>query len=286
VDFRDFDILQVLFEEKNIKRAADRLFLSQPAITYRINQLEKDLDIPILIRGNKGVQFTLQGEFLVESTRRLLDDKDTMIEQVQNLADGVQGTLRLGVSNNFAISKFPPIIASFNKTFPKVKIKLKTGLGIEIMKLLEDGEIHIGIESAGHKWVEKKVLIDKSNICLISKKKISWEDLPTQNMISIATPSIKKVFTNWWPGTFATEPIITMETDYVETCKQMVISGLGVAFVPAFCLEHNDPLHILELDEVTNDEYRLESWMNYRESTMELSVVREFIKFMTKLKMG
>ncbi|MBM7650777.1 DNA-binding transcriptional LysR family regulator [Neobacillus cucumis] len=149
MDFRDFDILQILFEEKNIKRAAERLYLSQLAITYRINKLERDLDIPILIRGNKGVQFTLQGEFLVENSKRLLHDRDSMIDQVQNLAEDVQGTLRLGVSNNFAISKFPPIIASFNKVFPKVKIQLQTGLGIEIMKLLEEGEIHIGIESAG-----------------------------------------------------------------------------------------------------------------------------------------
>ncbi|WP_160723850.1 LysR family transcriptional regulator [Bacillus sp. USDA818B3_A] len=280
MDFRDFEILQVLFEEKNIKKAADRLFLSQPAVTYRIHQLEKDLDIPILIRGNKGVQFTLQGEFLVESTKRLLDERDTMIEQVQNMADDVQGTLRLGVSNNFAISKFPPIIASFNKAFPKVKIQLKTGLGIEIMKLLEEGEIHIGIESAGHKWSEKKVLIDRSKICLISKEKITWNDLPSQNMISIATPSIKKVFTNWWPSMFKRVPSITMETDYVETCKRMVINGLGVAFVPAFSLEPNDPLHILELSDISKEEYRMESWMNYRESTVELSVVREFITFM------
>lgn len=282
VDFRDFEILQVLFEEKNIKRAADRLFLSQPAVTYRIHQLEKDLDIPILIRGNKGVQFTLQGDLLVEHTKKLLIDRDTMIEQVQNLADGVQGTLRLGVSNNFAISKFPPILASFNKEFPKVKIKLITGLGSEIMKLLEEGEIHIGIESAGHKWAEQKVLVDRSKIFLISKEKISWGDLPFQNMISIATPSIKKVFTNWWPSMFSTGPIFTMETDYVETCKRMVINELGVAFVPSFCLELSDPLHFLDLDEVTNEEYRLESWMNYRESSMELTVVREFIKFMTE----
>ncbi|MEH7418262.1 LysR family transcriptional regulator [Neobacillus drentensis] len=280
MDFRDFDILQVLFEEKNIKKAADRLFLSQPAVTYRINQLEKDLNIPILIRGNKGVQFTLQGEFLVESTKGLLHDRDIMIEQVQNLADDVQGTLRLGVSNNFAISKFPPIIASFNKAFPKVKIQLKTGLGIEIMKMLEEGDIHIGIESAGHKWAEQKVLIDKSKICLISKEKITWEELPAKNIIYIATPAIKKVFTNWWPVMFRTAPFITMETDYVETCKRMVMNGLGVAFVPAFCLEPSDSVHILELDGKSKEEYIMESWMNYRESTAVLSVVREFIDFM------
>lgn len=283
MDFRDFDILQVLFEEKNIKKAADRLFLSQPAVTYRINQLEKDLNIPILIRGNKGVQFTLQGEFLVESTKGLLHDRNIMIEQVQNLADDVQGTLRLGVSNNFAISKFPPIIASFNKAFPKVKIQLKTGLGIEIMKLLEEGNIHIGIESAGHKWAEQKVLIDKSKICLISKEKITWEELPAKNIIHIATPAIKKVFTNWWPVMFKTAPVITMETDYVETCKRMVMNGLGVAFVPAFCLEPTDPVHILELDGMTKEKYTMESWMNYRESTVALSVVREFIQFMMSM---
>lgn len=194
MDFRDFAILQVLYEEKNIKKAAERLFLSQPAITYRIRHLEKELDIIILIRGNKGVQFTPQGEYLVESSKHLLHQREKLIEHVQNMGHEVQGTLRLGVANNFAIYKLPPILASFNKAFPKVKIQLKTGLGKEIMKLLEDGEIHIGIESAGHKWDGQKVLIDRNKICLISKDRLCLEDLSNQNLIYIATPSIKRVF--------------------------------------------------------------------------------------------
>ncbi|WP_026564648.1 LysR family transcriptional regulator [Bacillus sp. UNC41MFS5] len=279
MDFRDFTILEVLFEEKNIKKAADRLYLSQPAITYRIQQLEKELDIVILIRGNKGVQFTLQGEYLVESAKSLLLQRSKVIEKVQNMGSEVQGTLRLGVSNNFAIYKLPPILASFNKAFPKVKIQLKTGLGKEIMKLLEDGEIHIGIESAGHKWDDQKVLIDRNNICLISKEKLSLEDLPTQNFIYIATPSIKRVFGTWWQKQFAHPPMIMMETDYVETCKKMVISGLGVGFVPSFCLQPDDPVHILNLPADNGEEIVLESWMNYRNSSLELSVVREFVNF-------
>jgi DNA-binding transcriptional LysR family regulator len=279
VDFRDFAILQVLFEEKNIKKAADRLFLSQPAITYRIQQMEKELDIIILIRGNKGVQFTLQGECLVEGSKNLLLQREKLIELVQNMGSEVQGTLRLGVANNFAIYKLPSILADFNKAFPKVKILLKTGLGKEIMKLLEDGEIHIGIESAGHKWDEHKVLVDRNKICLISKDELCLDDLSKQNLIFIATPSIKRVFTSWWQEKFNTPPLITMETDYVETCKKMVISGLGVAFVPSFCLELGDPVHILDITTDNGEEIVMDSWMNYRKSTMELSVVREFINF-------
>jgi DNA-binding transcriptional LysR family regulator len=280
VDFRDFAILQVLYDEKNIKKAADRLFLSQPAITYRIQQLEKELNLIILIRGNKGVQFTLQGEYLVESSKKLLIQREKLIEHVQNMSGEVQGTLRLGVANNFAIYKLPPILARFNRAYPKVKIQLKTGLGKEIMSLLEDGEIHIGIESAGHKWDEQKVLIDSSKICLISKEKICLENLPAQNFIHIASPSIKRVFTTWWQKIFTSPPSITMETDYVETCKKMVISGLGVAFVPSFCLEQGDQVHILDLATDNGEEFVMESWMNYRESIMDLSVVREFINFM------
>jgi len=280
VDFRDFTILEVLFEEKNIKKAADRLYLSQPAITYRIQQLEKELDITILIRSNKGVQFTQQGEYLVEGSKSLLHQRDKMIENVQNMGTEVQGTLRLGVANNYAIYKLPPILASFNKAFPRVKIQLKTGLGKEIMKLLEDGAIHIGIESAGHKWDEQKVLIDQSKICLISKDRLCLDDVPAQNFIKIATPAIKRVYGNWWQTMFTTPPMIMMETDYVETCKKMVISGLGVAFVPSFCLEPDDSVHILKLPTDSEKEFVLESWMNYRESSKDLSVVREFISFM------
>lgn len=78
---------------------------------------------------------------------------------------------------------------------------------------------------------------------------------------------------------FATPPLIMMESDYVETCKKMVISGLGVAFVPSFCLGPDDSVNILDLPTDNGEEYVMESWMNYRESTMGLSVVREFISF-------
>jgi DNA-binding transcriptional LysR family regulator len=107
------------------------------------------------------------------------------------------------------------------------------------------------------------------------------EDLSNQNLIYIATPAIKKVFTSWWQRNFATDPLITMETDYVETCKKMVINGLGVVFVPSFCLEPSDSLHIIDLETGENEEFVLESWMNYRESAKDLSVVREFINFIT-----
>ncbi len=282
MDFKDLAILNVLYEEKNIKKAADRLFLSQPAISYRIQQLEKELGTIILIRGNKGVQFTDQGEYLVEHSKKLLMETEKMIEGLQSMNEEIQGTLKLGVSNNFSLYKLPAMLSSFMTSFPKVKIQLKTGLGHEVMRLLHEGDIHIGIESAGYRWTEQKILIDKDNLCLISRDPVTIDDLPNLPFIYVPISAIKDVMNRWWIKRFSAPPHIIMETDYVETCKRMVLSGLGVAFVPAFCLNPQDPLHVIDLNTLSGDQLHMQSWMNYRESSMNLSIVRAFVEFVMR----
>ncbi|MCZ8515107.1 substrate-binding domain-containing protein [Paenibacillus filicis] len=217
----------------------------------------------------------------MESSKNLLAETEKLIDHIQSMGNEVQGTLKLGVANNFALYKLPSILGSFVEAYPKVKILLRTGVGKEVMKLLYDREIHICIESGGHAWLERKVLINSEKICIISKDKIAVEDLPSLNLIHISTPSLKNVLTGWWPKRFATPPLITMETEYVETCKRMVMNGLGVAFVPQGCLDPHDPLHIIELPTEDGERYVMESWMNYRESVMNLSIVHAFIKYIS-----
>lgn len=205
-----------------------------------------------------------------------------MLEGLQSMNEEIQGTLKLGVSNNFSLYKLPSMLSSFMNAFPKVKIQLKTGLGHEVMRLLHDGEIHIGIESAGYRWTEQKILIDRDNLCLISKDPVHIEDLPNLPLIYVPISAIKEVMNRWWIKKFTSPPHIIMETDYVETCKRMVLNGLGVAFVPAFCLNPEDSLHVIDLNTVTGDKLHLDSWMNYRESSMNLSIVRAFVEFVNK----
>jgi DNA-binding transcriptional LysR family regulator len=279
MDFKDFAILQVLYEEMNIKKAAERLYISQPAVSYRIQQLERELNSKLLIRGNKGIQFTAQGEYLVNSTKRLLADTERIIEHLHSMHQEIQGTLKLGVANNFALYRLPSILEHFVQAYPKVKIMLRTGVGKEIMKLLHDGEIHIGIESAGHPWLEHKIRISRERICLISREPIQLEDLPNLHQIHITTPSIKNLLAVWWTKKFSTPPNITMETNYVEICKRMVMNGLGVAFVPSFCLDPHDSLHITEITSESGEHFYMDNWLNYREASTGLPIVTEFIKF-------
>src|SRR5689334_20161717 len=82
--------------EKNITKAAQHLYISQPALTNRLQQLEKDFGVKIVNRGRRGVQFTPQGEYLAKSAHEMLLAMQKIRENVLNMEDNVAGTLRLG----------------------------------------------------------------------------------------------------------------------------------------------------------------------------------------------
>lgn len=72
MDERDWKIVTVLHEQQNITRASKLLYITQPALTARIKQIEEDLGIVLLYRGNKGVRFTQAGEYVVEFAQKHL----------------------------------------------------------------------------------------------------------------------------------------------------------------------------------------------------------------------
>ena len=83
MDEQDWIILKVLFEKKNITKTAESLYISQPSLTKKIQQIEKEYHVEMVIRGTKGVHFTPQGEYIAqcadEMLNRLQQIKDTLL---------------------------------------------------------------------------------------------------------------------------------------------------------------------------------------------------------------
>ncbi len=69
MEYRDWYILQTLYQEQNITKTAETLYLSQPALTKRLRQIEKEFGVQIVQRGSRGVHFTPQGEYLAKWCR-------------------------------------------------------------------------------------------------------------------------------------------------------------------------------------------------------------------------
>lgn len=280
MDSKDWNILVTLYEEKNITRAAERLYISQPAITYRLQQIEEEFNVKLVHRNKKGITFTSEGEYLVEHSKKMLKELRYTKDRILNISQDVSGTLRIGVSSNFAQYKLPKILKKFLDRYPNVQFSVKTGYSSEISKLLYEDEVQVGIIRGEHNWYEKKHLIFQEKYCVISKDEIHIDNLPHLPRINYKTdPLLKQTIENWWYYKFNTPPWIVMEVDKIEACREMAKHGLGYAIIPEICLTPDQNLKAINLTNENGEPLLRNTWLCYREFSLEFSVVEKFVQF-------
>lgn len=277
---KDLALLKVLYQEQNITKAAERLYISQPALTYRIKQLEKEFGATIILRGKKGVTFTTQGEYLVKFANKMMLEIRKTKENILNMNNKVEGILRLGVSSNFAHFKLPVILKTFLEKYPNVEVNVKTDWSSRVLDFVQKEEVHIGILRGDINWHQYKYKLKKEGLYIASKKKIKLEDLPTLGRIQYVTDShLKNTLDVWWQQTFIQPPLITMEVDKIETCREMVMNGLGYGIFPGICLKEDDPLHKIILCDDKGQLIKRNTWLICKDSTLELTVINAFVEF-------
>lgn len=278
---KDWQILLTLYEEKNITKASERLFISQPALTYRINQLEKEFKVSIISRNTKGVKFTLEGEHLVEYSKNMLLQLRKTKDSILNMSGDLQGNLKLGAASNFAHYKLPPILKSFLAHYNnQIQVHVSTGWSSHIFGLLQNEKIDVGIVRGDYTWYEQKILVNEETLCVVSNKELKFDQLPDLPRIYYRTdPMLENEIEKWWSTTFLQPPQITMKVDKIETCKEMVVHGLGYAIIPRIYLKPSDDLYAVDLMMPNGEPVIRKTWLICRDRDLELNIVGSFVSF-------
>lgn len=277
---RDWLVLQTLFEEKNITKAAQRLYISQPALTNRLQLLEKEFGVQIVNRGRRGIQFTPQGEYLAKSSREMLMKIQEIKDYVINMENRLSGTLRLGVSTFFTDYMLPDLLKDFKERYPHVEFKVTTNLSSHIAHLIYNQDVHIGIVKGDFTWNDEKQLLLEETICIVSKEKIDIGNLPNLPRIDYHTDSLlQNSIDNWWSERFSQPPTVSIEVDKSDTCKKMVINGLGYAILPRMIVDDAPDLHKIDITRLNGDPIVRKTWMLYHKDSLQLHIVNAFVEF-------
>jgi len=134
-----------ILEEGSLRRAADRLCISQSAITRQIQLLEHDLGGRILERTSAGVRPTSGGQALAAKAKILLADYDSVMAEARRLVRGESDRLRIGYIASAVQEYLAPALAMLRRTHPKVKIKMLDQTPAEIVAALRRGEIDLAL---------------------------------------------------------------------------------------------------------------------------------------------
>ena len=144
MDIRQFRFLIALAQERHFARAAERAGITQPTLSGRIRQLEDELGVSIVERGNRFQGFTPEGERVLHWARRILADCDALTQDLERAKGSLRGKLVIG-SIPTALPYLPALTNSFRQQHPDVHIVVRSMNSKEIERGLETFDLHLGL---------------------------------------------------------------------------------------------------------------------------------------------
>jgi DNA-binding transcriptional LysR family regulator len=249
MELRQLRLFSAVAEELHFGRAALRLHLSQPALTYQIQRLEKDLGYRLFDRSKRRVELTLAGEALFDGARVLLGDADQLVETARRVARGEVGVLRIGCVASVLYSLFPAVVRTTREEYPDIQIivaEKKTGDQIKALQTgrLDVGLIHLPIGgSPGLEVVplftERVGIALPDTHRLAGQQLISLADLAQEPFVLFPRELEPDTYDHFIQtcASVGFAPTVSQEAENVQTLLVMVSSGLGVAFLPSSVMD-------------------------------------------------
>lgn len=284
MDNSDWIMLKTISEERSLTKTAERLYISQPSLTYRLNKLEKEFGVTILNRHSNGVSFTIPGEYILKYAEEMLERYKLLKNNIQDLKEPIWGTIQLGISSTFARFKIAPILKTYHNRFPDVKIVLKIGSStLQLPDMLRDGVVDVIIQRGDIDWPEKKHTLSVEPYGIISSQPIEINDLPSipwiQDQSNLITKS-DKVFYSWWDSHFSCPPPQNIiEVNSLEACIQLVSQGLGWTVLPKIHVSNQRSLFFHPLILPMGQPIIRKTIMAYKNESLEKPEVRMFVDY-------
>lgn len=145
LQLRALEVFITIAEHKSFTKAAEVLYVGQPALSKTIQKLEEQLNVTLFDRSSKQIQLTDAGMVLYQKSKEILTHVESIPVLLNELSEVVTGEIQIGVPPIIGTVFFPKLAYTFIKKYPNVTLTTKEGGGIIIEKLVEKGELDIGL---------------------------------------------------------------------------------------------------------------------------------------------
>lgn len=144
MDITKLKAFMVVAEQLNFRKSAEILGMSQPPLTRLIAAFESELGTPLFERTTRQVKLTGAGVFLLQESRRIMQNMEEVEKQVRSIGKMKRGDLKIGFSITAFLARLPRIIEEFHDRFPGIHVDLEQGSDREILKGLRTGHFDVG----------------------------------------------------------------------------------------------------------------------------------------------
>lgn len=282
MDERDWLIITTLHHHKSITGAAKALYMSQPTLTTRMQQIEDSLGVTLIVRTSKGVTFTGAGERAAAFADKAIHDTRTFREEILNMGDEIAGVLRIAAPDILARHYLPHLLSKFQELHPKVKFAVTVEQSSNVVTLMNSRSLHFGFIRNDLGWnKEERLSLTMNTVCAVATRPFQLTDLPKMTRVDYTTDGYYRQFLDsWWKENFTDPPNIGMEVSSLGLCKEMVFAGLGYGILPSIVIEPGvSGLFCITLCHKDNKPLARKTYLIYKKEVMHTKLAETFYKF-------
>ncbi len=250
----NYELYKVFYHVANtlsFSEASKQLFISQSAVSQSIKVLEKKLNQPLFIRSTKRVQLTPEGEILlkhIEPAMNLIRQGENQLLEANTLNGG---QLRIGASDTICRYYLVSYLKDFHRRYPNVHIKVTNQTSIACAKLLESGQVDFAITNYPNSGLSntqnvriirefKDVFVANDEYKELRGKTISLKDLRHFPILMLDRKSTTSEFLHSMFQRHQLDLVPEIELSSNDLLIDLARIGLGVAFVPDYCIPENE----------------------------------------------
>lgn len=286
INYELYKVFYYVATTLSFSEASKQLFISQSAVSQSIKALEKKLEQTLFIRSTKRVQLTPEGEILlrhVEPAMNLIKRGEAQIMDTASTG----GQIRIGASDTICRYFLVPYLERFHKEFPNTHIKVTNQTSLKCVDLLETGQVDLIVTNypntnLGNLSTIKKihnfkdVFIANKDFGELKEKKLSLKELLEHPILMLDRKSTTSEFLHNLFQQHQLDLVPEIELSSNDLLIDLARIGLGIAFIPDYCVPKDDDLFIVETDEELPNRQLI---IAHNENAATSKTTLEFLKY-------
>jgi DNA-binding transcriptional LysR family regulator len=294
MEFMQLEMFVTVVDEASVRKAAERVHRTQPAVSIALRKLEEELGAPLFDKSNRqDTKLTQTGEMLYDYAMRLLNLRREAFTSIEDLNNLRSGKLRIGANESISFYLLPNITSHFQKNFRNVRIEVRCDNSNNLLSDLKQRKLDVALLAhlpdsdefdALAIMRDELILIVSPQHRFANRDNLSIKDLGNESFIAedVCSPWRNKFLDAFKKA--KTELNIVVDNAPIETIKKMVQMDLGVGFVPLMCVREEIESGRLAPVRLRDFEQHRTLWAVQRKSAPHSYAAKAFMRVVVSLK--
>jgi len=243
VDLRQLEYFAAVARHRHFTRAAEELYVTQPALSQQVRRLERELGVDLLRRTSRHVALTEPGEVLLAGARRVLAEAASVVDELQALRGLRSGRVAVGAMPPMPRLDVPSLIAAFHALHPAIGVRLDEDTAANALAMLRRGELDLsfaflspeeaGADLAGVLLLEEELVVAVAHDHRLAKRRrLQPAALRDETLVAFKSGSALRAAGDAALAAAGVAPRIAFESNELLTVRAIAALGLAVAILP------------------------------------------------------